>query len=155
MKIRVIGGTKWQRALAYGAARYTLSERLWISDYKKANSVLYIRIQKFDLGDPSYGIAYFNADSSYRAKSYTIQINSRVVRNKADFLETLMHELVHVWQMVNRGMLRYSSTKKDGSFSAFWRGVEHDPEKGYRSQPWESQAFRLEKKLVASYLANV
>lgn len=154
MRIRVIGGTKWQRALAYSAVRYTFSEELWISEYKKNNSVLYIRIQKFDADDSSYGIAYYNANSSYRAKSYTIQINSRVVRNKKDFLETLMHELVHVWQMANRSLLRYSAIKRDGSFSAFWRGIEYNPDKGYRNQPWESQAFRMEKKLVAAYLAN-
>jgi hypothetical protein len=154
MRIRVIGGTKWQRALAYSAARYTFSEELWISDRKKANSVVYIRIQKFPATDNSYGMAYHNSLTSYHAKSFTIQINSAAVKTKADFLETLMHELVHVWQMANRNLLRYSVSECGEEFVAVWRGVEYNPYKGYSKQPWERQAFRLEKKLAKSYLAN-
>lgn len=155
MKIRVIGGNKWQRALAYKATRFAFSEELWISERKKANSVLYIRIQKLPASEPSYGLAYHNACSSYHAKSYTIQINTAVARTKIAFLETLMHELVHIWQMANRNLLRYSLNAKKDKFIAVWRGIEYDPYKGYSKHPWERQAFRMEKPLTEAYLAQL
>lgn len=65
-----------------------------------------------------------------------------------------MHELVHIWQMANRNLFRYSFNPTRDSYVAFWKGKEYDPDKGYSKQPWERQAYRMETKLAASYKLN-
>lgn len=154
MKILVYGGNKRQRALAYSATRFAFANELKLSVYKDASTTLYIRLAKLPTTENHYGLAYHISDSSWRSKNYTIQINTAVAKTSELFLETLMHELVHIWQMANRNLFRYSFNPTRDSYVAFWKGKEYDPDKGYSKQPWERQAYRMETKLAASYKLN-
>lgn len=150
MRIRIYGGNKSQRKLARDSARFVLAHALPISARKLSTSTLYIRFV-LEPSEDYYGCAYTPAENSYVAKSYTIKINLAEVKSKQDLLETLMHELVHISQMANRTLLRYTFDSSENKYYAFWRGIKHDPYKGYSKQPWERQAFYWEKRLAKQF----
>ena len=153
MRIRTYGGTTSQRSIARDAAKFVLSDALPVSSRKLANTTVYIRFVDEAEAD-YYGCAYAPAENSYVAKSYTVKINLAEAKTEKEFLETLMHELVHVSQMANRTVLRYTYDRSEEKYYAFWRGTKHDPDKGYSKQPWERQAFYWEKRLVKMFEAR-
>ena len=59
------------------------------------------------------------------------------------YIATLFHELWHLYQHVH-GTLRDKHGKR------FWRGVAHS-KTNYDDQPWEKEAYRMEKDLVDDY----
>lgn len=150
MRIRTYGGNKSQQKLARDSAAFVLRKALPLSERKLKNTTVYIRFVN-EPNEDYYGCAYAPAENSYVAKSYTVKINLAETKTREELLETLMHELVHVAQMANRTLLRYSYDRAEEKYYAFWRGIKHDPDKGYSRQPWERQAFYWEKKLAREF----
>ena len=81
------------------------------------------------------------ADCDYRPRDFEIELHAGM--NPDLYIETLLHELWHLYQHV-QGSLRDKHGKR------FWRGVAHS-KTDYDDQPWEKEAYKLEKDLVDDY----
>ena len=86
-------------------------------------------------------------------KDCMIQIDSRLSRDagRDKFIETVCHEMVHVWQMAT-GRLK---DKFRGGYEQLWK-CKDGKYRNYRNtaydrQPWETQAYSLEGKLSELY----
>ena len=70
--------------------------------------------------------------------------------NKEQYLTTLFHELVHFEQRV-RGthQVRYDTRLCRGVNK--WKGQVVPPETAYMDEPWEVEAYGMEKQLYTAY----
>lgn len=75
-------------------------------------------------------------------------INAHYV-DLSDLITTVMHEMVHVHQMLTR-RLEWS---QETSYRAIWKGKDYT-ESYYSQQPWERQAYNAESKLAKQYCAE-
>jgi hypothetical protein len=131
-------GSQAQRELVRNAA-------LWYIDEVLPNTGIRLTISFSNKLD-CLGTAIFNGSSSSRSKNFSIMIDDKLEGD--ELLETILHEMVHIWQMASKSV-RYVA--KSNKYVAFWKGNKFDPEKGYSSQPWERQAYYYEKILVERY----
>jgi hypothetical protein len=142
------GGTAEKRQLAREAIRWVMNNELYIRDSIRLN------VSFKDLNEEYCGSAIFNGTNSFHSKSYSIVIGDHIDHNadKELFIETILHEMVHVWQMSNR-IARYTLNNSKSAYKIFWNGEDktHLP---YSQQPWERQAYRMEKTLTAKFLAK-
>lgn len=84
-------------------------------------------------------------DCDYRPRSFLIELHNKM--NREFYIQTLLHELVHVRQHV-RGELKDRGSKR------LWKGVDHSAT-DYDDQPWEVEAYDLEVKLCKEYLKDL
>jgi uncharacterized protein (DUF608 family) len=64
--------------------------------------------------------------------------------NSDHYLQTLFHELWHVYQHVMGNL-------KDKHGKRLWRGIDYT-ETDYEDQPWEIEARQMEEQLYIEYL---
>ena len=60
-----------------------------------------------------------------------------------DFISTVAHEMVHVWQYATKQLTQKGCKE-------FWRGKDYTDEY-YSKQPWERQAYRMEESILKEY----
>ena len=83
-------------------------------------------------------------------KDCLIQIDSRLSRDagRDKFIETVCHEMVHVWQMATN---RTKETYRDGH-KQLWKCKDgkyrNYGKTAYERQPWETEAYAMEGKLA-------
>ena len=83
-------------------------------------------------------------------KDCMIQIDSRLSRDagRDKFIETVCHEMVHVWQMATN---RTKETYRDGH-KQLWKCKDgkyrNYGKTAYERQPWETEAYAMEGKLA-------
>ena len=77
----------------------------------------------------------------HRPREFEVEIHNRL--KPEDYIETLLHELWHVYQHVT-GQLKDKYNKR------YWKGIDHS-ETDYEDQPWEKEAHKMEKVLVKEY----
>ena len=75
-------------------------------------------------------------------REFEIEMHNKLTTE--DYITTLLHELWHLYQHVN-GSLRDKRGKR------FWRGIDHSDTE-YSDQPWEIDAYKMEKVLYNEYL---
>ena len=81
-------------------------------------------------------------------KDCMIQIDSRLSRDagRDKFIETVCHEMVHVWQMATN---RTKETYRDGH-KQLWKCKDgkyrNYGKTAYERQPWETEAYAMEGK---------
>ena len=101
------------------------------------------------LEDGAMGFTHLGDDD----KDMIIQIDHRLSRieGRDKLIETVAHEMVHVWQMAT-GRLK---DKFRGGYKQLWKckdGKYRNYNKtSYDRQPWETQAYALEGKLAELY----
>ena len=101
------------------------------------------------LEDGEMGFTHMGDDD----KDMIIQIDHRLSRieGRDKLIETVAHEMVHVWQMAT-GRLK---DKFRGGYKQLWKckdGKYRNYNKtSYDRQPWETQAYALEGKLAELY----
>ena len=99
--------------------------------------------------DGAWGFAFMGDDD----KDIIIQVDHRLsrVEGRDKLIETIAHEMVHVWQMAT-GRLK---DKFRGGYKQLWKckdGKYRNYSKtSYDRQPWETQAYALEGKLAELY----
>ena len=81
-------------------------------------------------------------DCDWRPRDFEIELHNRL--NVEDYVSTLLHELWHIYQHV-KGNLKDKGSKR------FWKGIDHT-ETDYSDQPWEVEAYEMEKKLFNEYM---
>ena len=83
-------------------------------------------------------------------KDCLIQIDSRLSRDagRDKFIETVCHEMVHVWQMATN---RTKETYRDGH-KQLWKCKDgkyrNYGKTAYERQPWETEAYAMEGPLA-------
>lgn len=83
---------------------------------------------------------------------FNIEIEKKL--SLMEMISTIIHEMVHVRQYVNRELA-------DGSANTKWKSMSVPFGTDYFDQPWEKEAFRLQEKLLgecfvgAMYSTNV
>ena len=104
------------------------------------------------LDDGAMGYAYMGEDD----KDLIVQVDHRLgrIEGRDKLIETICHEMVHVWQMSTG---RMKDTFK-GGYKQFWKckdGKYRNYTKApYERKPWETQAYELEGKLTELFKIN-
>ena len=80
-------------------------------------------------------------DCDYRPREFDIEIHNQLPIHM--YIETLLHELWHVYQHVKGDL-------KDKYGKRLWKGVDHS-KIDYDNQPWEKEAVKMEKILYRKY----
>ena len=129
-----------KRAVNFYATRLGISSRL----AKKLSLNIIIEHKPFGYaGLCNYG------DDHIRPKEFRLRILDQGIH---ETLCTLAHEMVHVKQYA-KGELRDLMSKDN---MVVWQGerrfISNDTEEAYLSQPWEQEAFGLEKKLKNAFV---
>ena len=86
--------------------------------------------------DAAYG--YCMSESN---REFEIEVDKRLGKNQ--FISTVIHEMVHVWQYATKQLTQKGCKE-------FWRGKDYTDEY-YSKQPWERQAYRMEKSILKEY----
>ena len=81
-------------------------------------------------------------DCNWRPREFEIELHNQM--NNDLYLQTLFHELWHVYQHVMGNL-------KDKHGKRLWRGIDHT-ETDYSEQPWECDARLMEEQLYNEYL---
>ena len=80
-------------------------------------------------------------DCDYRPREFDIEIDNQLPMHM--YIETLLHELWHVYQHVKGDL-------KDKYGKRLWKGVDHS-KIDYEKQPWEKEAVKMEQILYRQY----
>ena len=83
-------------------------------------------------------------DCDYRPREFEIEVHNRLTPK--DYIQTLLHELWHVYQHVKGDL-------KDKHGIRLWKGVDYSAT-DYDDQPWEKQAHIMEEILYNQYLTK-
>jgi hypothetical protein len=81
-------------------------------------------------------------DCDWRPREFEIEMHNRLSPER--YISILLHELWHVYQHV-KGDLKDKGSKR------YWRGIDHS-DTDYSNQPWEVEAYEMEKKLFNEYM---
>ena len=81
---------------------------------------------------------YCNSDNN---REFELEIDKKLKDN--DFISTVAHEMVHVWQYATRQLTQRGCRE-------LWRGKDYT-DASYSKKPWERQAVRMEKQLLQDF----
>lgn len=105
-----------------------------------------IIVSKFEDDEAGFrGFAEYE-DCNIRPREFLVSLNKTL--SEEELMLTLAHEMVHVKQSA-RGERQ---ERHKGGYKVTWKGVDHT-KTPYSKQPWEREAYRLEKKLLKEYVA--
>jgi|TARA_B110000196_G_scaffold30499_1_gene23153 hypothetical protein len=159
--VTVIGSTKSLRELSEEVAYWCIGELM--PRYR----TLEIEIQLSKCADEGgWGFCY----AMETERDFTIEIDKRIPKiyayeakkdKKANekecarlgreaFIETICHEMVHVWQTAS-GVAQDRVYPKKLGYRKLWKGKDYT-DTAYSKQPWERQAFRMQGQLLKKYL---
>lgn len=143
MKINFNGYVRGEaRTTIRAAAMFFLQELL--GTRKAANTDVDIRLVKLRCGASGYCHIHEGEDNSYAPKWFNIDIDGSM--SLKTILETLAHEMVHLRQFRNKELgYRENYTR--------WMGRAYRLDIPYDREPWEKEAYALEKVLVAKFVA--
>lgn len=149
VKIFQKGGSKDNHDILLQAADY-FADLLMT---KRMSNTLNIRLEmrSSKLSKKTMGTCSTASIGSKSNKDFTIVMQRDM--NINDQLETLSHELVHVYQKAHN-TLQYRKWKSDGLYHARWNGqdVGLAGEIPYMERPWEIEAYKLEKPMKAAFV---
>ena len=145
MKLYVQGGTKFQRHVADVAGQY-MCKKLKLTRFPS----LEVLAKVCKVSDGLNGVCYVSdhGDIIYKARDLTIEIDKRL--DLFTFVRTVCHEFIHVKQYV---LGEITEDLENGT--AKWKKSRIPASTPYRKQPWEKEAFRLEKKYALEILSEV
>jgi hypothetical protein len=139
LSIRTSGLDKIQRKLAREAVTFVCKKFLSRMKY------LEFRIKGLDLDQEHiFGDCMWD-DDNFRPREFTIRVDNTIDFQR--FLETIMHEMVHVKQYAKGelGWLSKSNTTK-------WKGRSVSRRMSYFDHPWEIEAHGREYGLTEEFL---
>ena len=129
--VNVSGGTKTQRELAYKLVEHCIDELL------PRHRTLWIEVDLKKIPEKDKVVGYCQDDGE---NMFTIEIDK--TQNAYDFMLTVAHEMVHVKQTVRKQLTEKNLTH-------FWYGKQHSDR---RNEPWELEAWKMQKPLTHSYI---
>jgi hypothetical protein len=135
--IEVNGSYKARRVLAEDVVEFCIGElmprmkTLWVD----------VRLKSM-IGEDATGFCW---EGDHNREFY-LEIKQSL--DKEEFIETVCHEMVHVWQGVTKKMAEKSNKRlwlcKDGKYRNY-------SDVDYAKQPWEVEAYRMEGPLSKKY----
>ena len=151
LNIEVTGGIKKERELAEEIVWWCMD---MLMPRHRVMDINFEFCKTFE--DGALGFCYRGDDD----REYNIQIDKRLGRTvcKKEFIETIVHEMVHVWQSVTGRMVdrvyprrlgyRKLWKSKDGSYLNHTHTV-------YSKQPWERQAYRMQGGMLKRFNSTI
>jgi len=134
------GGTHSMRTIAEDVS-YQILRKLMP---RKRNLYLDIDITN-TLKEGAYGFAYTVPDDDGGGNFSYIEIENKP-SSLWTFVETLCHECVHIKQYERNEI-------KEARGKTMWKGEDHT-DTTYYQQPWEKEAFGMQKELAQWYLSE-
>ena len=155
-QVTAIGGTKKQRELTEKVVWHCISELM----PRYGTLDISINLTKC-LDEGAYG--YCHAEDDWPSRSFMIEVDKRIPKFKNGkpnkkglerFIETICHEMVHVWQSATGRMVDRLYPVKLG-YRKMWKNKDgvyvNHTNTSYSKQPWERQAYRMQGDLVKSF----
>ena len=139
--VEVTGGIKKDRELADEIIWFCLETLM----PRNRTACIDLELGK-TMEDGALGYAYMVDDD----RDFVIEIDHRLSREMGvdKFIETVCHEMVHVWQMATK---RMKDTVRDG-YKQWWKCKDgkyrNYTETAYERKPWETQAYAMEGPLA-------
>ena len=127
--ITVEGGKKEQRQIVEDVVSYMIQRQM----PRMRTLDIHVTLKKID---DAYG--YCMSESN---REFEIEVDKRLGKNQ--FISTVIHEMVHVWQYATKQLTQKGCIE-------FWRGKDYT-DAYYSNQPWERQALRMEKSILKEY----
>ena len=127
--ITVEGGKKEQRQIVEDVVSYMIQRQM----PRMKTLDIHVILKKID---DAYG--YCMSESN---REFEIEVDKRLGKNQ--FISTVIHEMVHVWQYATKQLTQKGCKE-------FWRGKDYT-DAYYSNQPWERQALRMEKQLLKEF----
>jgi len=135
--IEVNGSYKARRTLAENVVEFCIWElmprmkTLWVN----------VRLKSMR-GEDATGFCW-EGDSN---REFNLEIKQSL--NEEEFIETVCHEMVHVWQGATKRMTEESNKRlwlcKDGKYRNYTNC-------DYMRQPWEVEAYRMQSDLLKEF----
>jgi len=127
--ITVEGGKKKQLQIVEDVVSYMIQRQM----PRMRTLDIHVTIKKID---DAHG--YCHSESN---REFEIEVDKRLRKNQ--FISTVIHEMVHVWQYATKQLTQKGCKE-------FWRGKDYT-DAYYSNQPWERQALRMEKSILKEY----
>ena len=127
--ITVEGGKKEQRQMVEDVVSYMIQRQM----PRMKTLDIHVILKKID---DAYG--YCMSESN---REFEIEVDKGLGKNQ--FISTVIHEMVHVWQYATKQLTQKGCKE-------FWRGKDYT-DAYYSNQPWERQALRMEKSILKEY----
>jgi hypothetical protein len=132
--INVIGSTKKKRALAESAVTFCISELM------PRMRTLEIEIVIKNLNNEGDAGWCYKGDGN---RDFYIDVDKNL--DDEELVETVCHEMVHVWQGATRKM-------KDLPFGRkMYMGKVYDDTTAYDDEPWEIEAYAMQGDLLEKF----
>lgn len=145
LNIEVTGGIKKERELAEEIVWWCMD---MLMPRHRVMDINFEFCKTFE--DGALGFCYRGDDD----REYNIQIDKRLGRTvcKKEFIETIVHEMVHVWQ----GATGRMKDKFKGGYKQLWKCKDgkyrNYSDTKYERQPWEVEAYKLQAPLTEMFM---
>lgn len=137
--VEVVGGRKEQRELVENVVYWCIDELM----PNLRNLEVTVNLRDILTKEGAYGWCLEEEDRVFALDIHKKE--NEFEKGKADFITTIMHEMVHVWQYASGIAKQYNGGKM------MWKNKDYT-NTPYSKQPWERQAHRMEKKLYEKWL---
>jgi hypothetical protein len=132
--INVIGATKKKRALAESAVTFCISELM------PRMRTLEIELNLKNLKNEGVAGWCYEGDGN---RDFYIDVDKNL--DDEELVETVCHEMVHVWQGATRKM------KDLDGFRKMYMGKVYDDTTAYDDEPWEIEAYAMQGDLLEKF----
>ena len=129
--VNVIGSTKKKRALAENAVTFCISELM-----------PRMRTLEIELNLKNEGVVGWCYEGDGNRDFY---IDVEKTLDDEELVETVCHEMVHVWQSATRKMKDMTHGRK------MYMGKVYDDTTAYSDEPWEIEAYAMQGGLLEKF----
>ncbi len=140
-KLQVYGGSACQRKLARAAVRWF--EREWLGAPPRLLLGLNVGFVSRSLAQTDMACVY--EEDVLGGRFFQMHVG-RGLCCQGELTVTMMHEMMHVKQMLSRDL----ELNRDTQYLPFWRGRDAS-HYSYSRQPWERQAYAWEERLALAF----
>ena len=150
------GGTKFQRDLAVLIVEFCI----WELMPRHRTLDLDVQLKPTIFEQNSEALCYPTGED-YRPRDFCLEIDSRIWRRNSkrwkrrgardDFITTVAHEMVHVYQWVSGNLRdRLSNSPSREGYRQYWKGKDYT-NIAYRKLPYEKEAYRMQERLLKKF----
>jgi hypothetical protein len=132
--ICVIGSTKKKRALAESAVTFCISELM------PRMKTLDIELTLKNIKNQQFVGWCYEGDGN---RDFYIDVEKTL--DDEEMVETVCHEMVHVWQGATRKMKDMTHGRK------MYMGKVYDDTTAYEDEPWEIEAYEMQGELLEKF----
>ena len=132
--VNVIGATKKKRALAESAVTFCISELM------PRMRTLEVELNLKNLKTEGVCGWCYEGDGN---RDFYIDVDKNL--DDEELVETVCHEMVHVWQGATRKMKDLTCGRK------MYMGKVYDDTTAYSDEPWEIEAYAMQGELLEKF----